>query len=365
MTTEFILNNSAFPKRLNLQQHPFHLVTPSPWPILVSVLLAQTVLGLVWSMHQPELFIYIPIFFLLSGLIFVSYILYCRFTDIIEEPFYEGNLTKKVETSLRLVMGLFVAGVSSLNCNSWKANKGNFNFIFNIPFFFSADVNIHSIIAGLVVSGAFVTAAWVWNDPVTKIDAGNPQKVSLDDAFLIEELPLELVEQSSHVVSTANPTILYVVVAASATFVTLLLGGRLISNFFYSFPINIPEPMVDYPYPCQVLNNNIQIAKPASELEITKLLVIGNDVFGELLKTEWKPNYWASHPDWHFLFFDGFKEMKFGYINKAQHEVFFQSGSITSKNTNIVFESFPLQLGLEFLEYSQPSFQIAKILLHF
>jgi hypothetical protein len=84
----------------------------------VSVLLAQTVLGLVLSMHQPELFIYIPIFFLLSGLTFVSYILYCRFTDIIEEPFYEGNRTKRVETSLRLVMGLFVAGVSSLNCNS-------------------------------------------------------------------------------------------------------------------------------------------------------------------------------------------------------------------------------------------------------
>jgi hypothetical protein len=111
----------------------------------------------------------------------------------------------------------------------------------------------------------------------------------LDDAFLIDELPIELVEQSSHVVSTANPTILYVVVAASATFVTLLLGGRLISNFFYSFPIT--EPMVDYPYPCQVLNNNIQIAKPASELEITKLLVIGNDVFGEFLKKEWQPNH--------------------------------------------------------------------------
>jgi hypothetical protein len=94
-------------------------------------------------------------------------------------------------------------------------------------------------------------------------------------------------------------------------------------------------------------------------------LVIGNDVFGEFLKKEWQPNHWASHSDWHFLFFDGFKEIKFGYINKIQHEVFFQSGSITSKNTNIVFESFPLQLGLEFLEYSQPSFQIGKILLHF
>ena len=90
--------------RSNFQPHPFHLVSPSPWPVLTSVsLLALTTTG-VLTMHG----------FTISQnslpLAFISLICSMSFwfRDIISEGTYMGNHTLAVQRGLNMGVALFI-----------------------------------------------------------------------------------------------------------------------------------------------------------------------------------------------------------------------------------------------------------------
>ncbi len=90
--------------RKNFQSHPFHLVSPSPWPINTSFsMLSITTLG-VMTMHG---FQYAYIFFFVT-VISVLYSMSLWFRDVISEGTYLGNHTLAVQKGLNLGVALFI-----------------------------------------------------------------------------------------------------------------------------------------------------------------------------------------------------------------------------------------------------------------
>ena len=86
------------------QAHPFHLVSPSPWPIFTSsILLSLTTTG-VLSMHG---FNFAPKLFFLA-LISLVYSMALWFRDIIAEATYLGNHTLAVQRGLNMGVALFI-----------------------------------------------------------------------------------------------------------------------------------------------------------------------------------------------------------------------------------------------------------------
>nr|UED14395.1 cytochrome c oxidase subunit 3 [Ophiocordyceps sp.] len=90
--------------RSSFQDHPFHLVSPSPWPIFTSVSLLSLTLNGALSLH---LFYnsYILFYIALSTVI-VSMTLW--FTDITSEGTYLGNHTSAVQKGLNFGVILFI-----------------------------------------------------------------------------------------------------------------------------------------------------------------------------------------------------------------------------------------------------------------
>lgn len=82
--------------------HPFHLVTESPWPFLLSISFFGFFLGLVGFFHN----------FITYGL-FLSFIMLCLvltgwFLDIIKEATFEGAHTLKVQKGIKIGVILFI-----------------------------------------------------------------------------------------------------------------------------------------------------------------------------------------------------------------------------------------------------------------
>lgn len=90
--------------RSNFQAHPFHLVSPSPWPIFTSFnLLTLTTTG-VLTMHS---FMHASTFFF-CALFLVVYSMALWFRDIISEATYQGNHTLAVQRGLNMGVALFI-----------------------------------------------------------------------------------------------------------------------------------------------------------------------------------------------------------------------------------------------------------------
>lgn len=96
--------NKKINLKYNLHEHPYHLVDPSPWPILSAISAFTFLIGLTMYMHSYY---------------FGGYILFIGFTllissmsfwwkDIIFEARYEGNHTIKVQKGLKLSVILFI-----------------------------------------------------------------------------------------------------------------------------------------------------------------------------------------------------------------------------------------------------------------
>ena len=86
------------------QAHPFHLVSPSPWPFNTSISLLNIALTAALTFH---------IFFhsintLLLTLLCVIYSMCLWFRDIISEGTYLGNHTLAVQRGLNMGVGLFI-----------------------------------------------------------------------------------------------------------------------------------------------------------------------------------------------------------------------------------------------------------------
>lgn len=95
------LNNKGF--KPYFEQHPFHLVDPSPWPLYTSNALYTFVLGFLMYFH----FFKWGIIYLNLGIFTVVFCLYRWFSDVITES--AGSHTFKVQQNILLGMALFIA----------------------------------------------------------------------------------------------------------------------------------------------------------------------------------------------------------------------------------------------------------------
>lgn len=87
-----------------LRGHPYHLVTFSPWPLLISLAAFTTAVGGVMYMH----FFSGGLFILLLGLFNVVLVMGLWWRDVIREATFEGHHTLKVQQGLRLGFILFI-----------------------------------------------------------------------------------------------------------------------------------------------------------------------------------------------------------------------------------------------------------------
>jgi len=90
--------------RSNFQGHPFHLVSPSPWPIFTSTALLTLTTSTVLTMHgfnNASIFLNTALFTLV-----LSMSLWWR--DVISEGTYLGNHTLAVQKGLNMGVALFI-----------------------------------------------------------------------------------------------------------------------------------------------------------------------------------------------------------------------------------------------------------------
>ena len=90
--------------RSNFQAHPFHLVSPSPWPLFTSIALLTLTTSGVLSMHSFNNAGYIWLLAFISVISSMS----LWFRDVISEGTYLGNHTLSVQRGLNMGVGLFV-----------------------------------------------------------------------------------------------------------------------------------------------------------------------------------------------------------------------------------------------------------------
>jgi len=85
-----------------MTKHPFHLVSPSPWPLVASLSALFLVCGLVlsWSNHGSTLFV--------LGLLIIFLTCLFWWSNVITESTLLGYHTIRVQYGLRLGIGLFI-----------------------------------------------------------------------------------------------------------------------------------------------------------------------------------------------------------------------------------------------------------------
>jgi len=88
------------------QKHPYHLVDPSPWPIVAAVSTLVMFLGLISYMHDASGSY--PMVFAI-GASFLIFTVYKWWVDVVREAEYDGHHSKPVEIGLRYGMALFIA----------------------------------------------------------------------------------------------------------------------------------------------------------------------------------------------------------------------------------------------------------------
>ena len=86
------------------QIHPYHIVDPSPWPLLASICAFFMVFGLTLYMHFFEK----GFFLLFLGLFTLVVIATLWWKDVIREATFEGNHTSHVRAGLKMGMVLFI-----------------------------------------------------------------------------------------------------------------------------------------------------------------------------------------------------------------------------------------------------------------
>ena len=85
------------------QKHPYHLVTPSPWPLVGALGAGTLAVGGVLYMHEVTPWV-IPV-----GVVLVLLTMFLWWRDVVREAQYEGHHTPIVQIGLRYGMALFIA----------------------------------------------------------------------------------------------------------------------------------------------------------------------------------------------------------------------------------------------------------------
>jgi cytochrome c oxidase subunit 3 len=104
MNVSSIKKKIIFQKYKNNQKHPFHLVDPSPWPLVASLGALGMTSGGVLYMHNFSG----GNLLLLTGIFTIFYVMNAWWKDIIREGTYEGKHTSSVQVGLRIGMILFI-----------------------------------------------------------------------------------------------------------------------------------------------------------------------------------------------------------------------------------------------------------------
>ncbi|MEW5705181.1 MAG: cytochrome c oxidase subunit 3 [Pseudomonadota bacterium] len=86
--------------------HPYHLVDPSPWPIVGSISAALTFGGAVYFMHSDRTLMDAAV--MLAGFLGVLYTMVRWFSDVVREGEHQGHHTPVVQIGLRFGMALFI-----------------------------------------------------------------------------------------------------------------------------------------------------------------------------------------------------------------------------------------------------------------
>jgi len=90
--------------KVNSQLHPYHLVDPSPWPILASFSVGTLLGGSVLYFYG----VVFSVFFMRLSFILVALLMAIWWRDVVREATYEGQHTYFVERSMRMGMVLFI-----------------------------------------------------------------------------------------------------------------------------------------------------------------------------------------------------------------------------------------------------------------
>jgi len=85
-------------------RHTYHLVDPSPWPILASLGALMLTMGFVLYMHKYHGGMKLT----LTGLALIIFVMFVWWRDIIREATLESQHTPAVQRGLRLGMVLFI-----------------------------------------------------------------------------------------------------------------------------------------------------------------------------------------------------------------------------------------------------------------
>nr|AEP27737.1 cytochrome c oxidase subunit III [Brachycerus muricatus] len=85
-----------------MKNHPFHLVTPSPWPILISMSILMSISGLLSWIYMQDSYL------LRLSMMIMTLTIFQWYRDIIRESTFQGHHTLKVTFSLRWGMILFI-----------------------------------------------------------------------------------------------------------------------------------------------------------------------------------------------------------------------------------------------------------------
>jgi cytochrome c oxidase subunit 3 len=90
-------------------KHPYHLVDPSPWPVIGALFAGTMFGGTVLYMHSTTLFGIPGAWVMVTGIVGVIAIMAIWWRDIIKEAVYGGYHTPVVQIGLRYGMALFIA----------------------------------------------------------------------------------------------------------------------------------------------------------------------------------------------------------------------------------------------------------------
>nr|YP_010890104.1 cytochrome c oxidase subunit III [Craseoa lathetica]WJJ70140.1 cytochrome c oxidase subunit 3 [Craseoa lathetica] len=83
--------------------HPYHIITPSPWPFVLSINVLLMIMGLLLMLHYHSFIL------LFIGLTFVLFSFSFWIRDIIRESTFQGAHTKAAVKGLRIGFILFLA----------------------------------------------------------------------------------------------------------------------------------------------------------------------------------------------------------------------------------------------------------------
>ena len=87
-------------------KHPFHLVDPSPWPLIGAFAAMVLAAGALAVMHAGNYWL------LAIGVIMVLGVMFGWWRDVIKEAEHQGHHTKTVQIGLRYGMSLFIASLA-------------------------------------------------------------------------------------------------------------------------------------------------------------------------------------------------------------------------------------------------------------